>query len=183
MLRRARLAVFFISILFFFILPSLCAAQSYYEISGSPFDTHDAPLPQQLKHNTEKLILVDPNAHAYGAYNARGKLIRWGIATAGAYDCADSTSSCRTKTGRFRIYSLGNSECVSHKYDGAPMPYCMFFNGNMALHGSNNVQFENISHGCVRVHVDDAKWLRYHFVEGPSAANLYRGTLVVVKGY
>ena len=63
------------------------------------------------------------------------------------------------------------------------MPYCMFFNGGQALHGSNQVVRANASHGCVRVHVSDAKWLRYHFVEGPSAANFYHGTKIIIKPY
>ena len=63
------------------------------------------------------------------------------------------------------------------------MPYCMFFNGGQALHGSSDIQFDNISHGCIRLHVDDAKWLRYQFVEAPGVANNYRGTKVVIKSY
>jgi lipoprotein-anchoring transpeptidase ErfK/SrfK len=63
------------------------------------------------------------------------------------------------------------------------MPYCMYFSGGEALHGSTDIQFENISHGCVRIHIDDAKWLRYHFVEGPTMANNFRGTKVTIKSY
>ena len=63
------------------------------------------------------------------------------------------------------------------------MPYCMFFNGSEAMHGSSEVEFENISHGCVRIHVSDAQWLRYHFVEGPVAANNYRGTRIIIRPY
>ncbi len=152
------------------------------EISGSPFATDGAPLPKHIK-GSEKTILIDPREHVWGAYNAEGKLIRWGIASAGSKRCADSKQSCHTRVGAFRIYSLGNSNCISHKYNGAPMPYCMFFHGSEALHGSYNVEFDNISHGCVRIHVDDAKWLRYHFVEGPSLRNHYRGTRVIIRSY
>lgn len=164
----------------------ICSFSSYayvYEISGSPFATDGAPLPQRINTRGEKTVLVDPAEHAFGAYAANGKLIRWGIATAGAYQCADSNDSCRTRTGQFRVYSVGDAACISRKYDGAAMPYCMFFNGGQALHGSSDVRFDNVSHGCIRLHVDDAKWLRYHFVEGPGSANHYRGTRVVVEGY
>ncbi|VVC75687.1 hypothetical protein AQUSIP_09770 [Aquicella siphonis] len=153
------------------------------EISGSPFDTEGAPVPAWVQSHAEKAVVVYPRQHMWGAYNASGKLVRWGIATAGADDCPDTDSSCRTKTGEFRVYSLGNSNCVSNKYDDAPMPYCMYFNGGQALHGSSDIQFRNASHGCVRLHIDDAKWLRYHFVEGPSLANQYRGTRVIVMPY
>lgn len=55
------------------------------------------------------------------------------------------------------------------------MPYCMFFNGNQALHGSHELAEGNISHGCVRISVDDAYWVRFNF------ANV--GTKVIVMSY
>jgi hypothetical protein len=169
-------------IVILFTLIAVTYAQ-VYEISGSPFATEGAPLPAYLSHQTEKVIVVYPRKNIWGAYAANGKLIRWGIATAGADRCSDADASCRTKVGQFRVYSLGNDNCVSQKYDNAPMPYCMYFNGGQALHGSSDVQFDNISHGCVRLHVDDAKWLRFNFVEAPSSKNHYRGTRVVIKSY
>jgi lipoprotein-anchoring transpeptidase ErfK/SrfK len=62
-------------------------------------------------------------------------------------------------------------------HGGAPMPYCMFFNRNQALHGSpdHEVVDGNISHGCVRMHVPEAEWLRYNFV--------HVGTKVIVRPY
>lgn len=153
-----------------------------YEISGSPFETQGAPLPA-LINSIEKTIVVDPNQFVWGAYTADGRLIRWGIASAGAKQCPDVNASCRTEPGSFRVYSLGESSCTSNKYDNASMPYCMYFNGGQALHGSADVQFRNKSHGCVRIHIEDAKWLRYQFVEGPSEKNHYRGTRVIIKSY
>lgn len=162
-------------------------ASVVYEIDASPFGTRDAPLPQHLETQHEKLILVDPRHHVYGAYNAQGKLIRWGIATAGAKNCQETSSSCKTNIGTFRIYSLGDAGCRSKKYPlphgGASMPYCMYFNGGEALHGSDDVQFNNISHGCIRVHVSDAIWLRYQFVEGPRSNNSFRGTQIKILPY
>jgi hypothetical protein len=153
-----------------------------YEISGSPFDTEGAPLPEKLS-TLEKVVLVDPNHHFWGAYSNQGRLVRWGIATTGAKQCRDQEGSCQTSYGTFRIYSLGSESCVSRKYDGAAMPYCMFFNGGEALHGSSDIQFSNASHGCVRVHISDAKWLRYHFVEGPNLKNNYKGTKIIILPY
>lgn len=144
-------------------------------------------LPQFISPPGEKVIIVDPNVHAFGAYNADGKLLRTGLVTAGGRWCPDIHRSCRTRSGTFRIYSLGSGGCKSSKYPlprgGAPMPYCMFFNKNQALHGSYNVVYGNVSHGCVRLHVGDAKWLRFNFVEGPNSVNGYRGTKVVVRAY
>jgi len=174
------------SAILLFIFVSLFSYSSYsqvYEINGSPFATEGAPLPQRIKSQDEKVIIVDPATHVWGAYAANGALVRWGIATAGADECSDSDDSCRTNIGEFRIYSLGNSGCASNKYDNAPMPYCMFFNGGQAIHGSSDVQFNNVSHGCIRLHIDDAKWLRYEFAEGPARTNNYLGTKVIIKSY
>jgi hypothetical protein len=162
-------------------------AYATYEISGAADDTRDAPIPEHISSHGEKVVVVDPRAHAWGAYNANGELVRWGMATAGSKWCRDLHRACRTKVGTFRIYSLGSSGCVSSKFPlpngGAPMPYCMFFNGGQALHGSNQVVYGNASHGCVRLHVSDAKWLRFHFVEGPNSSNGYRGTKVIIRSY
>jgi L,D-transpeptidase ErfK/SrfK len=135
----------------------------------------------------EKVIIVDPRVHEWGAYDASGHLIRSGTATSGNSYCRDIHRSCRTKSGSFRIYSLGGPGCKSSKFPvprgGAPMPYCMFFHGGQALHGSYEVVRRNVSHGCVRLHVEDARWIRYDFADGPNASNGYRGTRVIIRPY
>lgn len=166
---------------------SACIHAAVIEIDASAFGTQGAPLPEYIKAPKEKLIVVHPGDHVWGAYNAKGRLIRWGIATSGGYTCRSSDETCKTTSGSYRIYSLGNESCISKKYPeptgGAPMPYCMFFNGGMALHGSPDVKFSNVSHGCVRIHEPDAKWLRYHFVEAPNPSNNHRGTRILIKDY
>jgi hypothetical protein len=134
-------------------------------------------IPSEIS-SKEKVIIVDPRVHVWGAYQ-NGKLLRAGLATAGNSYCPDIHRACRTKAGTFRIQSLGASNCKSTIYPlpkgGAPMPYCMFFNGNQGLHGSGAVVEGNVSHGCVRLRVGDAEWIRFNF------ANI--GTKVIVKPY
>jgi lipoprotein-anchoring transpeptidase ErfK/SrfK len=136
-------------------------------------------LPKQITPPGEKMVLVDPIEHAWGAYDANGVLLRSGLASAGADWCKDMGEECHTVTGSYRIRSLGSASCVSPSFPmpngGAPMPYCMYFTEYQALHGSYEVVNGNISHGCVRMHVNDAKWLRFHFVQ--------IGTLVVIESY
>lgn len=145
-----------------------------------------APLPRTVQSEGEKVVVVDLSQHVWAAYDPGGVMLRWGPATGGRARCPnDEGSSCRTKEGEFRVYSLGTSNCVSSKFPepdgGAPMPYCMFFNGGQALHGSpGGVVNANASHGCVRMFVQDAEWLRYDFIEPPIAINNYRGTKVIV---
>jgi lipoprotein-anchoring transpeptidase ErfK/SrfK len=46
----------------------------------------------------------------------------------------------------------------SIKYDNAPMPYAIFFNGGYAIHGTDHVKRlgRPASHGCVRLHPRNA---------------------------
>lgn len=57
-----------------------------------------------------------------------------------------------TPSGKFRPQRL-EKEWYSRKYDDAPMPNAIFFNGGYAIHGTN--QTRNLgraaSHGCVRL--------------------------------
>lgn len=131
-------------------------------------------LPQQVDTDGKKMVLVDPNAHAWGAYGADGKLIRAGIATAGGATCPpDETGEpdCRTGIGTFHITSMGGGDCYSKTYPkpqgGGLMPYCMYFNNGQALHGSPDdiVLENNVSHGCVRMRIQDAEWMRNNFAQ------------------
>lgn len=183
-MKHTHLCLIFLS----YLLTNQALAFVIYEIDGSAFSTKDSPLPMKLNTQGEKLVLIDPRQHAYGAYNAAGQLIRWGIASAGATYCADIQKKCKTTAGLFRIYSIGTYGCTSHQFPlddggGAAMPYCMYFNGGQAIHGASEVSFNNSSHGCVRVHLDDAAWLSQHFVEAPNAHNNFQGTRIVVNVY
>lgn len=137
-------------------------------------------IPQHI-NTGEKTVIVDPRVHAWGAYSANGELVKAGIASAGSDWCRDLGRPCHTSSGSFRVYSLGAPDCKSRIFPipkgGAPMPYCMFFNNGQALHGvpSSEVGEGNYSHGCVRLQVGDAEWLRYNFVNV--------GTRVIVKPY
>lgn len=147
-----------------------------------------SPFPRQIEAPQEKLVVFDPKRYAWAAYDSDGTLVRWGPATGGQSWCSDIDEPCYTKAGRFRIFSMGNSSCISSKFPqpdgGAPMPYCMFFNGGQALHGSpGGVMLGNESHGCVRMFVRDAEWLRYEFIDPPEEYNNYRGTEVLVMPY
>ena len=46
----------------------------------------------------------------------------------------------------------------SRKYDNAPMPYAIFFNGGYAVHATFDLKRlgSPASHGCVRLHPDNA---------------------------
>lgn len=65
-----------------------------------------------------------------------------------------------TPSGSFRPYSLQTMH-YSKKYDNSPMPFSIFFTGGFAIHGTPHVGRlgSPASHGCVRVHPDNARTL------------------------
>ena len=65
-----------------------------------------------------------------------------------------------TPTGRYRPIRLERS-WYSRKYDNAPMPYSIFFRGGYAIHGTTEIGRlgRPVSHGCVRLHPDNARRL------------------------
>jgi len=126
-----------------------------------------APLPRQMNAPGEPIIVVSISQLAWAAYDAGGNLVRWGPVSSARGYCPDLHHGCHTPTGHYRIYSKGGPDCVSTKFPigrgGAPMPYCMYFNGGFALHGSYEVPGYNASHGCIRMLVEDAQWLSQDF--------------------
>lgn len=65
-----------------------------------------------------------------------------------------------TPSGTFSPYSLQRMH-YSKKYDNAPMPHSIFFNGGYAIHGTPHVGNlgRPASHGCVRLAPVNAKRL------------------------
>lgn len=71
-------------------------------------------------------------------------------------------SGYRTPIGTYhptRMYE----EYYSVKYNGSPMPFSIFFYGGYAIHGTYEIKSLGTpaSHGCVRLHPDNAKTLFY----------------------
>lgn len=125
-----------------------------------------APFPKTS--SDKNLVKVDLGKRAWGAYDSNGNLIKWGSASGGQAYCADIGKSCKTVTGTFTFYSKKGPNHKSNQFPvpkgGAPMPYCMHFQGGYALHGGNVPDF-NASHGCIRVPVREAQWLNQNFVD------------------
>ncbi len=131
-----------------------------------------SPFPKTIEPPKTRTIMISthPNVLAWAAYDTDGTLQGWGPVSGGQQWCRDIGHSCRSKVGEFDIYRKQGSDCRSSKFPigrgGAPMPYCMFFSGGYALHGSYEVPGYNASHGCIRLFIPDAKWLNEEFHEG-----------------
>ncbi|MDR3441727.1 MAG: L,D-transpeptidase [Legionella sp.] len=144
-----------------------------------------APFPIKIAGEDQKQVIVDQDKLAWGAYDAQGNLVKWGPISSGRDKCTDANRSCRTLTGIFRVFSKENEKCSSNVFPigkgGAKMPYCMYFHKGFALHGSTDIPGVRASHGCVRMFIEDAKWLNHEFVELSSERNNFKGTTIIVR--
>ncbi len=145
-----------------------------------------SPFPLRVVDEHEKLIVVDQDKLAWGAYDADGQLVKWGPIASGSDKCSDNSSpTCRTMTGIFRVFSKEDVHCKSNVFPigkgGAKMPYCMYFHKGLALHGSDDIPGYRASHGCVRMFTRDAKWLNEEWVEASNERNHFMGTKVVIR--
>jgi len=138
-----------------------------------------SPFPRRIEPRGRNVLLINLRLQAFGAYDGYGRLLHWGPVSGGKGWCPDVGRRCGTPRGTFRINSKGGAGCVSTKYPvgrgGAPMPYCMFFYGGYAMHGSFLPGY-HASHGCIRMFTEDAKWLNRHFVRRGRG-----GTIVIVR--
>lgn len=143
-----------------------------------------SPFPTQMAGTGHKVIIVDPKTLAFGAYDANGTLVHWGPISGGRDYCKDIHRRCHTTVGTFYVYAKEGPSCKSKKFPigkgGAPMPYCMYFNGGYAMHGSAEVPGYHASHGCLRLLTEDAKWLNTEFV---NTGGSHGGTQVIVRPY
>lgn len=144
-----------------------------------------SPFPLQIKAEGNKQIIVDQDKLAWAAYDADGRLVKWGPISSGRDKCSDSNNSCRTLTGIFYFFSKENEKCRSRVFPigkgGAKMPYCMYFHKGFALHGSDDIPGYRASHGCVRMFTGDALWLNHEFVDVSNDKTGFLGTKVTVR--
>lgn len=100
---------------------------------------------------------------------------RMAVSVAGrpTYKWAVSTArpGYRTPTGTYRPIRLERT-WYSTIYDNAPMPFSIFFYGGYAIHGTTEIRNlgRPVSHGCVRLHPDNARRL-FDLVVRYGAAN------------
>jgi len=76
------------------------------------------------------------------------------------WDVSTGRPGYATPPGRYQPIRM-HKLWYSRKYDNAPMPYAIFFHGGYAIHGTNDIKHLGriASHGCVRLHPDNAATL------------------------
>jgi len=109
---------------------------------------------QTLQQSNQRWIQIDLS---------KQRLIAWEGATQ-MYAVAISTGkkSTPTLTGTFKIQSKHRKVRMrGDDYDIPNVPYAMFYDGNYGIHGADwHRKFGTpVSHGCINVAVNHAKWL------------------------
>lgn len=97
----------------------------------------------------ELLVRIDISSQTMVVTLLGDVLYTWKISTA--------RKGYVTPLGRFKPLWLSRYH-RSQKYDNAPMPYSIFFHGGYAIHGTTEIRQlgKPVSHGCVRLHPDNA---------------------------
>jgi lipoprotein-anchoring transpeptidase ErfK/SrfK len=147
-----------------------------YDANYQKYASHSV---QHVQTNGHSVFVFDPNRLRWYAYDSSGDLVGSGRASGGRNYCPDTNRRCKTPIGIYHVNAFGGAGCVSSKFPigkgGAPMPYCMFFHGGFAIHGSNEIPNYNASHGCIRIEPAAARWLQENVID--------YGTTVIVKPY
>lgn len=103
----------------------------------------------------DKLFIIDKNIQAWAAYEY-GKLVRWGIVSTGAEES-------RTPNGRFNFNWKAEHRVSSLSPPGEPWDMYWVFNFHEArgihIHQYAMPTGGPISHGCVRMVEEDARWV------------------------
>jgi len=145
-----------------------------------------SPFPRYIDATHEKMIYVSQQKLAWAAYSEQGELVWWGPISSGMGNCTEEPGHCKTPTGIFRVIRKQDIDCISTAFPirrngqngGAEMPFCMHFFRGYALHGSYSVPGYRESHGCIRMFIEDARWLNEEFIELPGGG--MPGTRVIV---
>jgi hypothetical protein len=109
---------------------------------------------QKLKRSQKRWIEVNLTTQ---------RLIAWeGNQPVHAVIVSTGKTATPTPTGVFAVqYKFRTKRMQGDDYDVPGVPFTMFYDGNYAIHGAywHNRFGTPVSHGCVNVAVDHAKWL------------------------
>jgi lipoprotein-anchoring transpeptidase ErfK/SrfK len=89
------------------------------------------------------------------------------------WDVSTGRKGFSTPRGVYQPYLIKTMH-YSSKYNNSPMPHSIFFHGGYAIHATDaiNKLGRPASHGCVRLHPKNAKWL-YRIVREYGKENVF----------
>jgi hypothetical protein len=136
------------------LLLSGCASAPPGPETAQPNPEPGAVEPQPLPPARSRNLRIDLNAQSFH-YVEDGRVVRSGPISAGSAEHP-------TPTGRFKVLSKEKDK-VSRSYTNAfdmptPMPYALQFHGPYYVHEGWLPGYPD-SHGCVRLHYEDARFV------------------------
>ena len=98
------------------------------------------------------VAMVSVSSQTMKVYHENRLLYEWPVSTAKAGKI--------TPAGRYKPEFLSRNH-RSRRYNNAPMPFAIFYSGNYAIHGTDQIRRlgQPASNGCVRLHPDNARIL------------------------
>ncbi len=105
-----------------------------------------------IKKKRKITVHIDLSEQEMKVYNKDRLIGEWKVSTA--------KGKHTTPVGSFRPKTLKRMH-YSNRYNKSQMPYSIFFKGNYAIHGTKVIKRlgQKASHGCVRLHPNNAKTL------------------------
>ena len=136
--------------------------------------------------SVSRFLITDPDRIREAALRltvdlARQRLVVRSSATTAEFKISSGLLPEHATPGSGNCYAPDFLETMHHSslYNNAPMPNAVFFNGNIAIHGTNAEALlgRPASHGCVRLSKADSKTV-FGLVRASGKAN----TVICVKG-
>lgn len=126
---------------------------------------------QQAEQPARIIARVSISRQVMEVFHEGRKIHEWPVSTA--------RKGKVTPTGEWKGAQWLSRNHRSSLYNNAPMPYAIFYNGNYAIHGTDQVKKlgRPASAGCVRLHTANAKIL-FNMVRAEGKQNL---RVVVVR--
>ena len=121
---------------------------------STPLDESIATKMMELEVSKERWIQIDLKNQRLIAWEGGNQVYLIAIST--------GKNSTPTRPGIFKIQTkLAKSRMRGADYDISNVPYVMFYEGNYAIHGAfwHRKFGTPVSHGCVNVAVNHARWL------------------------
>ena len=126
-------------------------------MAGIGFVVGLGPVVSHASANAKVVAVVDISDQTMQVTVAGRPTFAWKVSTAG--------KGYVTPTGAYKPYRM-HEMWYSRKYDNAPMPHSVFYNGGYAVHATPHVKRLGTpaSHGCVRLSPKNAEAF-YQIVE------------------
>jgi lipoprotein-anchoring transpeptidase ErfK/SrfK len=109
---------------------------------------------ENLKQSSQRWIEIDLSGQRLIAWEGKNQVYAIFVST--GKDASPTPTGVFSIQSRYRYARMQGAD-----YDVADVPYTMYYSGNYAIHGAywHNRFGTPVSHGCINVAVNHARWL------------------------